>query len=361
MKKYICGALAFVLLIFAGCGPAAPAAETTAPIGTTVPIPDCTISTAPADPTVPTGVSEPTTAPTETTEPVAPTTVPTEPTEPAPTEPTAVPTEPSEPVPATVPTEVTEPVAPTIVPVEPTTAPTEPPHTHSYKANVTSPTCTEGGFTTYTCSCGDRYVADLTEPLGHEEYLYWHSEPGYLQSQEGRTTYKCSRCDEVISRTIYYMSDEDRAAWLAEYQRLVTKYINEYRVAEGSTELELLPGLCNVSYKYTTEVLDKNGCQHDRHGLWDILEELQYGRYYDATEYGHDPSNSHWTFDGTEAICDFFAVQDVDTTARRTASVFQGSSAHWSYLGSSLYSYIGVAISPYTGNVCIHVTRVNYG
>ena len=40
-------------------------------------------------------------------------------------------------------------------------------HEHSYRAVVTAPTCTEGGYTTYTCSCGDSYTADETAPLGH--------------------------------------------------------------------------------------------------------------------------------------------------------------------------------------------------
>ena len=40
-------------------------------------------------------------------------------------------------------------------------------HTHSYEAVVTAPTCTEGGYTTYTCECGDSYVADYTDALGH--------------------------------------------------------------------------------------------------------------------------------------------------------------------------------------------------
>ena len=43
----------------------------------------------------------------------------------------------------------------------------EPAHTHSYTAVVTPPTCTEGGYTTYTCACGDSYVADETPALGH--------------------------------------------------------------------------------------------------------------------------------------------------------------------------------------------------
>ena len=43
----------------------------------------------------------------------------------------------------------------------------EPPHEHAYEAAVTAPTCTEGGYTTYTCACGDSYVADETDALGH--------------------------------------------------------------------------------------------------------------------------------------------------------------------------------------------------
>ena len=44
----------------------------------------------------------------------------------------------------------------------------EPPHEHSYEAVVTAPTCTEAGCTTYTCACGDTYVADETPALGHD-------------------------------------------------------------------------------------------------------------------------------------------------------------------------------------------------
>ena len=40
-------------------------------------------------------------------------------------------------------------------------------HDHYYTASVTAPTCTEGGYTTYTCDCGDSYTADETAVLGH--------------------------------------------------------------------------------------------------------------------------------------------------------------------------------------------------
>ncbi len=39
---------------------------------------------------------------------------------------------------------------------------------HTYASVVTAPTCTEAGYTTYTCSvCGDSYIADQTEATGH--------------------------------------------------------------------------------------------------------------------------------------------------------------------------------------------------
>ena len=38
---------------------------------------------------------------------------------------------------------------------------------HEYTAVVTKPTCTKSGYTTYTCRCGDSYVADYVPALGH--------------------------------------------------------------------------------------------------------------------------------------------------------------------------------------------------
>lgn len=39
---------------------------------------------------------------------------------------------------------------------------------HDYQAVVTPPTCTEGGYTTYTCkNCTDSYTADYTNPTDH--------------------------------------------------------------------------------------------------------------------------------------------------------------------------------------------------
>ena len=43
----------------------------------------------------------------------------------------------------------------------------ETPHVHSYTETVTAPTCTKGGYTTYTCECGDSYIGNETKATGH--------------------------------------------------------------------------------------------------------------------------------------------------------------------------------------------------
>ncbi len=40
-------------------------------------------------------------------------------------------------------------------------------HEHEYESAVTEPTCTEQGYTTYTCDCGDSYVDNYVEASGH--------------------------------------------------------------------------------------------------------------------------------------------------------------------------------------------------
>lgn len=43
-----------------------------------------------------------------------------------------------------------------------------PAHQHVYSIFIVTPTCEKGGYTKYTCSCGDSYVDNKTAPLGHD-------------------------------------------------------------------------------------------------------------------------------------------------------------------------------------------------
>ena len=91
-----------------------------------------------------------------------------------------------------------------------------PPHTHDYKAVVTKPTCTQAGYTTYTCSCGDSYKSDYKDALGHDYKngtctRCGAKDPGVTPphthdyksvvtkptcTEQGYTTYTCSICGD---------------------------------------------------------------------------------------------------------------------------------------------------------------------
>ena len=74
-------------------------------------------------------------------------------------------------------------------------------HTHSYKDVVTAPTCTEKGYTTHTCACGDSYMDTYVDALGHA----WDNgkvtkEP--TETETGVKTFTCTRCGETKTETI---------------------------------------------------------------------------------------------------------------------------------------------------------------
>ena len=78
-------------------------------------------------------------------------------------------------------------------------------HTHSYKDVVTAPTCTEKGYTTHTCACGDSYVDTYVDALGHA----WDNgkvtkEP--TETETGVKTFTCTRCGETKTESIPVVS-----------------------------------------------------------------------------------------------------------------------------------------------------------
>ena len=83
---------------------------------------------------------------------------------------------------------------------------------HTYESVVTNPTCTEGGYTTYTCSiCGDTYTADATEALGHD---YQAVVTAPTCTEGGYTTYTCSRCQDSYTADATEALGHDFGEWV---------------------------------------------------------------------------------------------------------------------------------------------------
>ena len=67
------------------------------------------------------------------------------------------------------------------------------PKGHSYSEKVVAPTCTELGYTIYTCeSCGDSYKADYVDKAAHD---YTKTVTAPTCTVLGYTVYECKNCD----------------------------------------------------------------------------------------------------------------------------------------------------------------------
>ena len=69
---------------------------------------------------------------------------------------------------------------------------------HDYQEEITTPTCTEMGYTTYTCSrCGDTYKGDYTDAAGHKPGD-WIIDQEPTTDSEGSKHKECEVCGETL-------------------------------------------------------------------------------------------------------------------------------------------------------------------
>ena len=67
-------------------------------------------------------------------------------------------------------------------------------HKHDYKSQITPPTCTADGFTTYTCECGDTYTGNPTPKVSHSFVNYTSNGDG---TKTGTCVYGCGETETI--------------------------------------------------------------------------------------------------------------------------------------------------------------------
>jgi len=82
-------------------------------------------------------------------------------------------------------------------------------HEHRYLPTVTPPTCTDGGYTTHLCRCGDSYTDTPVDPLDHEMGEWVTVKPASTK-EEGTKRRTCIRCDHSEEDSIPMLKGPDK-------------------------------------------------------------------------------------------------------------------------------------------------------
>ena len=114
---------------------------------------------------------------------------------------------------------------------------------HNYESEVTEPTCTEMGYTTYTCTgCGDNYKSDYTEPAGHS-LGEWIVDKEPTTESEGSKHRECEKCGETVETEVIEKisltatTDTHGEAIVGEYLVIVTDTDTKNPVANAAVAL----------------------------------------------------------------------------------------------------------------------------
>ena len=111
---------------------------------------------------------------------------------------------------------------------------------HDYQAVVTAPTCTEKGYTTYTCNCNHSYVGNEVAELGHTVVIDEAVAPTCTATGLTEGSH-CSKCGEIL------VAQDEVSATGHTYEEVVTA---PTCTTEGYTTYT-----CHCNDTYTADVV----------------------------------------------------------------------------------------------------------
>ncbi len=139
----------------------------------------------------------------------------------------------------------------------------------------------------------------------------------------------------------------------------VAEYINKFRTEQGDVTATVIPGLTEYCKYRCTQL--KTNFAHDTTDQRAAAEALQYGEYVDWSLYGIEGEENYYTANVREAIGKGNWGGTADEIAYSISNGFRNSKGHWSYVGSSKYTYmaVGVMYDGYYWYVCVCMDSEN--
>ena len=107
-------------------------------------------------------------------------------------------------------------------------------HKHEYTEKVVEPTCTEKGYTKFTCECGDTYNENEVESLGHS-YGEWVVVKEATETEKGSKERTCSACNDKQTEEIPVLAHTHKYSEKVVEPTCTEKGYTEYTCECGDT------------------------------------------------------------------------------------------------------------------------------
>ncbi len=196
---------------------------------------------------------------------------------------------------------------------------------HNYTAKTAAPTCTEGGYTVYTCEdCGDEYTTDYIPASGHNKVKA--EEKPATCTDDGHEAYEyCTECDYTTFKGIpasghKKVTAEEKPATCTEDGHEAYEYCTKCNY----TTFKEIPA---SGHKKVTAEEKPATCTEDGHEAYEYCTECDYTTFKGIPASGHkkvtaEEKPATCTDDGHEAYeyctkCDYTTLKEIPATGHR--------------------------------------------
>ena len=221
-------------------------------------------------------------------------------------------------------------------------SPSKPSHSHSYSSKTVKATCTSGGYTVHTCSCGASYTDSYTDATGHR-WSDWKTVKKATTSSEGRKQRTCSSCGKTESKTIAKVQGSSTSGGhrITGARKAVYSYrgmdsfssvnlvdlINAERAKEGLGKLEWTADLLRQDYKDTPWMFDSSDL--DENGKYDPYKDPEVREPLEGAQKMADMGYAtHGNGVGCHCVGASEGASTIEEALRRQIKAYMNSSEH---------------------------------
>lgn len=126
-------------------------------------------------------------------------------------------------------------------------------HIHDYVDKVVAATCTEDGYTSHICACGDSYTDSKTSAMGHS-FGEWNTTKEPTATETGSAERKCSKCEEKETKTLGKLIDNHKHSYSSKVTTspsCTTTGVTTFSCSCGETYTE---PISKTSHKYSDSI-----------------------------------------------------------------------------------------------------------